>query len=275
VNVPSVTDWGSALITGVTAGLITLLAFIPKLIGAILLLIIGWIISGWIARIITAVLTRVGFNTAADRTGVTGFMRQSGMRNPNAAWALGEIVKWFIRLIFIELAAQALDLQAITTLLTGIVLWIPNLVVALVILMVAALIARFLADIVRGAASTGGLGNPNLLATVTQAAIIGFAVLVALHQIGIAPDLIRILFAAIVGAIAVAFALAFGLGGRDVAAQITQGWYAQRGQAGQFLQSAGQQGGSQVTSGTGGAGASTEVTGPSVRARPARGRGEA
>jgi hypothetical protein len=271
VTVPTVTNWFEALFTGVAAGLITLLSFIPALIGAILLLVIGWILSGWIARVITLLLSRIGFNTAADRTGVTGFMRQSGLQaqHQNAAWVMGEIVKWFIRLIFIELAAQALQLQAISTLLNGIVLWIPNLVVAIVILMVAALVARFMADIVRGAAAQGGLGNPGLLATLTQGAILGFAVLVALHQIGIAPDLIRILFAAIVGAIAVAFALAFGLGGRDVAAQITQGWYEQRGQAGQLFEGASRQvtaGGASTTATT-----STDEPSPAARTRP-RGR---
>jgi hypothetical protein len=238
VVLPTVTNFAQAFVVSLTAGLVTLLSFIPALIGAILLVIIGWILSGWLARLVVALLTRVGFNTAADRTGVTGFMRQSGMQNPNAAWVLGEIVKWFIRLVFLEAAAQALQLHAVTTLITSVLLWIPNLIVALIVLMVGGLIARFARDVVRGAVAQGGFANADLLGTVAQFAIIGFALLVALNQIGVAASLINILFMAIVGALALAVGLAFGLGGRDVAGEITREWYEQRGQVGRLTSEA-------------------------------------
>lgn len=276
MSVPHVSNFFDALTTGVAALLITLLAFIPSLIGAIIILIIGWIISGILARVVSAALRRVGFNAAADRGGVTGFLRQTGMERPDAASVLGEIVKWFIRLIAIFMAAQALHLEAITTLITTILLWIPHLVVGLVVLMIAALLARFIGDIVRGAAGEGGFGNANALATVASGAIIGFGVLVALHEIGVAPDLVLILFGAIVGALALAFGLAFGLGGRDVASQITQNWYSQRGQASQLFQGAGRQAGSQLPGGQTGAtsvgGTTADVSGTTVRARSGRGR---
>jgi hypothetical protein len=109
------------------------------------------------------------------------------------------------------------------------VLFIPNLIVALVVIMIGALIARFVSDLVRGSASEMGFGSPNLLASIARVAIIAFAVLIAVNQIGIAATLINTLFGAIVFALALAVGLAFGLGGRDTAAQMWKGWY-QRGQ---------------------------------------------
>ncbi len=130
----------------------------------------------------------------------------------------------FIRLIFIELAAEALHLSAITTLVNSIILFIPNLIVALIVVMIGALVANLIAGLVRGGAAEAGFKSPNLLASVARYAIIGFAVLVALNQIGIAATLVNTLFMGLVGAVALALGLAFGLGGREVASQLQEQW---------------------------------------------------
>ena len=224
---PRVGNFFEALLVSITGALVTLLSFIPALIGALLILIIGWIIAGFVAKLVVALLDKVGFERAAQRTGVTGFMGQAGVRNPRASMVVGELVKWGIRLIFLEAAANALQLTALTELLNRVILWIPNLIVALLVLMVGMLVARFLADLVRGAASSSGIGNPNILATIAQYAVIGFAVLIAVNQVGIAASLVNTLFMGLVGAIALALGLAFGLGGRETASRMWQSWYSQ------------------------------------------------
>ena len=156
-------------------------------------------------------------------------MARAGWREGSASRLIGELVKWFVRLLFLEAAAEAVHLTAVTAVLNQIVLFIPNLIVALVVIMIGALIARFVADLVRGGASEMGFSNPNLLASIASVAIIAFAVLIAVNQVGIAATLINTLFGAIVFAFALALGLAFGLGGRDTAAQVWQRWY-QRGQ---------------------------------------------
>ena len=223
--VPTVTNWAQAVMVSLTSGLVTVLSFIPAIIGAILILVAGWLLSDFVARLVTALLGRIGFETAAARTGIADFVQRAGARDVTASRVLGELVKWFIRLIFIEAAAQALHVAAVTALIERIVLWIPNLVVALVVIMIGALLASFVASLVRGAASEAGLANPNLLARLAQVAIVAFAVMVALNQIGIAANLVNTLFTAIVLAVALAVGLAFGLGGREVAGQIWQRWY--------------------------------------------------
>jgi len=223
--VPTVSNFFEGVVVSLTAALITLLSFIPALIGALLILIIGWIIAGIVGRLVTTILQKVGFETAAERTGVTGFISRSGARGWTASKVIGELAKWFIRLIFLEAAAQAVHLTAISDLINRLIFFIPNLTVALVVLLIGALVGKLLAGVVRGAASGAGLESPNLLASVAQYAVIGFAAIIAVDQIGVAATIVNTLFMAIVGAIALAVALAFGLGGREVAGEMWRRWY--------------------------------------------------
>jgi hypothetical protein len=153
---------------------------------------------------------------------------------------IGELVKWFVRLLFLEAAAEAVHLTAVTQILNQIVLFIPNLIVALIVLMIGALIARFVGDLVRGSASGMGFGSPNLFASIARVAIMGFAVIVAVNQVGIAATLINTLFGGFVLALALAIGLAFGLGGRETAAQMWQRWYERGRELGPRLEHAAQ-----------------------------------
>jgi hypothetical protein len=218
---PQVNSFTEAVLVSLTGFLLLL----PALIGAIILLVVGWILSDLVARLVGTLLRRIGFETMAQRTGVTGFITMTGARDASASMIIAELIKWLIRLVFIELAAEALHLSAVTTLINSIILFIPSLIVALIVVMVGFLIATFAGNLVRGGAGEMGFRNPNLLAAAAKAAIIGFAVIIALSQIGIAATLVDSLFIAFVAAIALALGLAFGLGGREVAGQIWQQWY--------------------------------------------------
>lgn len=224
----TVNDWGDAVMVSVTEALQNFLGFLPALVGAILILVLGWIISGLLASLIERGLRAIGFERAANSTGINGFIERGGS-GWTASKVVAEIVKWFIRLIAIQAAAQILGMERISEIITAILLWLPNLIVALAIIVIGALIAKFVAGIVRASTSEMGMGNPDLLAGVARYAIIAFAVVAAVDQLGIAETVVNTLFVMIVGAIALAFALAFGLGGQQVAQQMTQSWYA-RGQ---------------------------------------------
>ena len=223
-----VTDWGQAIMTSVATALALLLGAIPKVIGFAVILIIGWIIASALATAVAAILRTVKFNELAQRAGISGFVQKMGVHT-DAAGFLATLVKWFVRLIVLVTAFDALGLPAVSQVLQQILLWLPNLVVALVVLVIAGLAANALAGLVRGATAESGLGNPDVLASIARVAVWAFAIVVAVNQIGVATTIVNTLFMATVGAVAVAFALAFGLGGRDTAAQIVHGWY-ERGQ---------------------------------------------
>lgn len=213
-----------ALWLSFTNALNNFVTFLPALLGAVIVLVIGWIISGTLARLIEKGLRAIGLERAVHHSGINEFIVQSGT-NWTVSKLIAELIKWFIRLIFIQAAANILGMPQITAIINSIILFIPNIVVAMVIIVVGALIARFLSGVVRGSVAEMGVGNPNLLATLTRYAVIGFAIIAAINQLGIAAVVVNTLFIGLVGAIALAVGLAFGLGGRDVAAKITATWY--------------------------------------------------
>src|SRR5690348_6441993 len=225
-----VSDWGQAIMTSVAAALAILLGAIPKVLGFAVILIIGWIIASALAAAVAAILRTVKFNDLAQRAGISGFVQKMGVHT-DASGFLATLVKWFVRLIVLVTAFDALGLPAVSQVLQQILLWLPNLVVALVVLVIAGLAANALASLVRGATAESGLGNPDLLATIAKVAVWAFAIVIAVNQIGVATTLVNTLFMATVGAVALALGLAFGLGGRETAAEIVRGWYTRGQQA--------------------------------------------
>jgi mechanosensitive ion channel-like protein len=197
----------------------TFLSAIPRIIGFAVVLIVGWVISSLLARGVGALLHAVRFNELARRSGFADFVQKMGVRDDSAG-VIASIVKWFVRLITLVVAFDMLGLPAVSTVLQQLLLWLPNLVVALVVLVIGGLAANALATLVRGATAEAGFSNPDMLAMVTKVAVWGFTIVVAVNQLGIATTLINTLMIGLVGAITLAFGLAFGLGGRDRAAQI-------------------------------------------------------
>ena len=234
----TVTDWGDAIFLGISNALNTFLAAIPQVVGALLILIIGWIISGILARIVTAALRRTGVDRLFAEHGGPVYGRQTVQFEPSVV--AGEIVKWIVRLVFLVAAANVLGMPQVSLLLNQVLLWIPNLIVAAIILLVAPLLARFVRGLIEVGAGRMGFSNARILGQIAEIAIVAFAVIIAIDQIGIAADLVNTLFIGVVGAFALAFGLAFGLGGRDVAAELTRSWYeASQGAAAQAARAQG------------------------------------
>ena len=223
MSVAPITDWGAAIITSVSAALAMFLGAIPRIIGFLVILLIGWFIASALAGAAAALLRAVNFNDLAERSGFAGFARNMGVKTDSAG-LLANIAKWFVRLIVLVVAFDALGLPAVSQVLQQLLLWLPNLVVALVILVVAGLAANALHGLVRGATASAGFGSPDLLANVARVAVWAFAIVAAVNQIGIAETLVNTLFMGIIGALALALGLAFGLGGRDTAGEVVSTW---------------------------------------------------
>jgi len=243
-----ITDWGDAIVTSVAAALALLLGAIPKVIGFAVILIVGWLIAAALSAAIATLLRTVKFNDLAQRAGISGFVQRMGVHH-DAAGFVALLVKWFVRLIALVTAFDALGLPAVSQVLQQILLWLPNLIVALVVLVIAGLAADALASLVRVATAESGLGNSDLLATIARVAVWASGIVIAVNQIGIATSLVNTLFTATVGAVAVAFALAFGLGGRETAAEVVRGWYDRGQQAAPKLGQAGEAASSKPSNG--------------------------
>jgi Conserved TM helix len=218
VAVP-VQDTGDAFRASLAGALNTFLSAVPRIIGFAVVLIVGWIISSLFARGVEALLNAVRFNDLARRSGFADFVQKMGVRDDSAG-VIASIVKWFVRLITLVVAFDMLGLPAVSSVLQQLLLWLPNLVVALVVLVIGGLAANALSGLVRGASAQAGFTNPDVLATVTKVAVWGFTIVVAINQLGIATTLINTVMIGLVGAFTIAFGLAFGLGGRERAAEI-------------------------------------------------------
>jgi hypothetical protein len=218
VAVP-VQDTGDAFKASLAGAINTFLSAVPRIIGFAVVLIVGWIISSLLARGVEALLHAVRFNDLARKSGFADFVQKMGVRDDSAG-VIASIVKWFVRLITLVVAFDTLGLPAVSNVLNQLLLWLPNLVVALVVLVIGGLAANALSQLVRGATAEAGFSNPNMLATVAKVAVWSFAIVVAVTQLGIATTLINTLLIGLIGSMALAFGLAFGLGGRDRAAQV-------------------------------------------------------
>jgi hypothetical protein len=220
-----ITDWGGALWLSVSQSMAVFLAAIPRVIGFLAILLIGWLIAGLIAKGVAALLRRVRFNELSTRSGFGEFVASTGV-DTDASGFIALVAKWFVRLMVLVVAFDALGLPAVSDVLRQLLLWLPNLVVALVVLVIGGLVANAFAGLVRASTARAGIENPDMLARFARVGVWGFAIIVAVNQLGIATTLINTLFMAIVGAVALAVGLAFGLGGRDTAAEIVRNWHA-------------------------------------------------
>jgi Conserved TM helix len=219
----TISTFGESMLASLSVAMTGLFAALPKLLAFVLILLIGWFVASVIAKAVAGLLRTVKFNDLSERAGFSGFVKQMGV-DTDASGFLANIAKWFIRLIVLVVAFDALGLPAVSDVLRQLLLWLPNLVVAMVVLVVGGLAADAVGKLVRGATAQGGFSNPDTLAKVAKTAVWAFAIIVAVNQLGIASTLVNTMVMATFGALALAFGLAFGLGGRDTAAQMVSEW---------------------------------------------------
>jgi hypothetical protein len=203
-----------------------ILSAIPRILGFIIIVAIGWFVSLMLARGVTRLLRAIRFDELMEKSGLADFMAKMGTGTDSAGIVSG-LVKWLVRIVVLLVAFDVLGLPAVSDVMRQLLLWLPNLVVAIFVLFIGGIAARTLGNIVRGATAEAGFANPETLANITRTTVWAFAIVVAINQLGIATNLINTLFTGFVGALAIALGLAFGLGGRDLASRTLENWYDQ------------------------------------------------
>lgn len=200
-----------------------IVAFLPNLLGALAILIAGWIIAWTLRRITDGVLERVGFDNLIQRGKIRERMEQSGQYY-DPSQIVGSIVYWAVLITTFLLAANALGLAAISELLTRLVVFLPLVLVAIVVIAVAVAIAEIAYEAIMASVAPRIEGGETI-ARIAKYVIIAFGVFAALSQLRVAPAIVNTVFIAIVGAFSVAFAIAFGLGNVELAKEVTRNWY--------------------------------------------------
>jgi hypothetical protein len=235
----SIQNFGEAMMASLAGAMALLFAAVPRILGFVVILLVGWFVASLIAKAVGALLRAVRFNDLAQRAGFTGFVKKMGV-DSDASGFLADLAKWFVRLIVLVVAFDALGLPAVSDVLRQLLLWLPNLVVAMVVLVLAGLAAEALGNLLRASTAQAGFQNPEVLARVAKVAVWAFAIVVAVNQIGVATTLVNTIVMATVGALALALGLAFGLGGRETAADLVKGWRSSAEEAAPKIERAGE-----------------------------------
>lgn len=211
-----------ALAQRLEEGIRQIVLFLPRLLAALGILMAGFVIAKMVERGTDMALHRIGFDRWMREGGVSEALERAGTRlDPSTV--LAKLVFWTVMLLVILLAAEALGIEAVNTLFAELVAYIPSVIAAVIVLVLGILIGEFVKDLVL--ASAGGLPGGTTLARAAKASVVLLAVFMALDQLEIAQDIVLVTFIAVVGAGALGAGIAFGLGGKDIAADIAQSWY--------------------------------------------------
>lgn len=197
-------------------------AFLPRLMVALGILMVGLAIAKMIERGADMALHRIGFDRWMREGGVTEALERAGT-TLDPSTVVARLVFWTVMLLVLLLSASALGIAAVSILFAELMAYIPSVIAAVFVLVIGIMLGEFVKNLVL--ASAGGLPGGENLARAAKGAIILLAIFMALEQLDIAQDIVLVFFIAVVGAAALATGLAFGLGGQDVARQITRDWY--------------------------------------------------
>ena len=195
---------------------------LPSLLLALVILGAGFLVARLVERLVDAFLDRVQFDRSAARWGVTEAVERTGTRL-DPARVVGKLLFWGVMLIVILLAASALGVQNVNDVFANLVGYIPSVFAAIIVIVLGLVLGEFVRALIL--ASAGGVSGVLTLAKVAKAMIITISVFMALGQIGVAAEIVTTTFTLILGAVALAAALAFGLGNTGLAGEITRRWY--------------------------------------------------
>ena len=204
------------------AGAESLGTIVPALIGAGVILLTGYFLARQVEKWTDHLLKRMEFNKVAQAGGLTEAMERAGTRL-DPVHAIGKLLFWLVMLVVILLSATALGLESINQMFGMMLSYIPTIIAAIIIVILGMIIGEFVRALVL--ASAGAVEGVPTLAKVAKTAVILIAIFMALQQVGVAGDIVTSAFTLIVGAVALAFGLAFGLGNRELAGEITRRWY--------------------------------------------------
>lgn len=186
--------------------------FVPQLVAAVVVFLVGWLIAVLLAKVAYHIVKILHLDNALAKVGFRQAWERSGFKLDSPKFFY-ELVKWFFIIVFLMAATNILGLKEVTEFLRTVVFYLPNVIVAAIILLIGILVAKLLENLVKASVKAAGLVSANFLGSLTKWAVLIFTLLIALAQLKVADDIIRIVIVGFVAAAALAMGLAFGLGG--------------------------------------------------------------
>lgn len=209
--------WGDVIIASLQQVWASVTGFLPLLIGAFIVFVVGWIVAVALGKVVEQLVRALRIDKILSKLEFEKGLESMGFKLDSGAF-VGALVRWFLIIVFLLAAANILGLSQVSSFLRDVLLYLPNVVVAALILLIATLVADIVERVVRGSIGAAGYRSA-LVGVVARWAIWVFAVIAALLQLGIAVPLVQTLVTGLVAGLAIAFGLAFGLGGKDAASE--------------------------------------------------------
>jgi small-conductance mechanosensitive channel len=198
------------------------ISFVPNLLGAIILFIIGWIVGTVIGKAVAQLIDALKINKLFESAGASDLVNRAGLRL-NVGGFLGGLVKWFIIVVFLMASLEIMGLTQVNDFLREAVLYyLPKVIIASLVLIIATVLADAMKKLVKASAMAANVRSANMLGSITKYAIWTFAFIIALSELGIASAFMQILFTGLIAALAIAAGLAFGLGGKEAASRAVE-----------------------------------------------------
>ena len=215
------------LIAPLRAFLVQAADFVPRLILALVVILLGWLLAKAARFAIVKGLRAVNFHIVTQRAGLDGFLRDGGIA-ADTTEIIGLVIYWLVILGALVVGFNSLGLTYVTDVLGRVILFVPKVLVALLVLAFGAYFARFIANAITAYCRNVHIQDAELLGRLAQYAIVTFVVLIALDQVNIGGDIVRQSFLIILAGVVFALALAFGLGGKEWAAELLERWWPRR-----------------------------------------------
>jgi hypothetical protein len=193
--------------------------FVPGLLLAIIIFLVGWILGSVIGKAIAQVVSALKLDKLFESAGAGDMMNRMGVKL-NIGKFFGVIVKWFIIIVFLMASLQIIGLTQVNDFLrTAVLLYLPKVIISAIVLIIATILANTMKDLVVASSKAANISSANILGAITKYAIWGFAFIIALSELGIATYFMQVLFMGLVVMLALAGGLAFGLGGKEAASR--------------------------------------------------------
>lgn len=219
-----VLDWYSITLAALQDLWQGFLNFIPALVGALVVFLIGWFIAVGVAKLVSEVLKKAGFNRIFEK-GIWKEALEKAEFKIDAAGFIGAIFKWVLVIVFLMAAVEVLGLREFAGFLNGVIGYLGDVIIAALIFVVAVILADILEKLVRATVESAKVGYGHLVGMIVKWSIWIFALLMILMQLRVSPSLIQTLFTGFVALMVVAGGIAFGLGGKDIANEVLRDFY--------------------------------------------------
>jgi len=212
-------DWNVVFVEPVKMMLGKFAQFVPMFVGFLVIVLVGWLVAVVLKKVIVKVLIFLKLDTLSGKINLSQILEKGGIRY-TLSEIIGIILYWLIIFVAIATAINALGLTSVSAIMDRIILYVPNIIIAIFILILGLFLSSFLSSVVVAMSLNAGISHANILGKIVSTIIIVFSVMISLEQLNIAAAIINAVITIILASIGLAFAIAFGLGSKDVASRV-------------------------------------------------------